>query len=153
MKKLMKTLNKMKKAELVKLSRNLFILSLVTVIGMLFMSWWVTTLTVKISKLREEYKKQEVKVIYQEVQLRRYDEINRGLHEEIQRLDEELEDLQAEPTTWITLITVKEGDTLWDLAGEHLGNNFDWTKIYELNKDKIDNPDLIYPGQVLELPF
>jgi nucleoid-associated protein YgaU len=27
-----------------------------------------------------------------------------------------------------------------------------WRKIYEANKDKIKNPDLIYPGQVFTIP-
>ena len=31
-------------------------------------------------------------------------------------------------------------------------NGADYTKIYNLNKDKIKNPNLIYPGQVLTLP-
>mgnify|MGYP000281755289 CR=1 FL=1 len=26
------------------------------------------------------------------------------------------------------------------------------TRIFEANQDKLDNPDLIYPGQVLQLP-
>ena len=27
-----------------------------------------------------------------------------------------------------------------------------WQEIYNLNRDKISNPNLIYPGQVLALP-
>lgn len=51
-----------------------------------------------------------------------------------------------------TLLTVKSGDCLWNIAKKQLGNGADYTKIYNLNKDKIKNPNLIYPGQVLTLP-
>ena len=39
-----------------------------------------------------------------------------------------------------------------NIAKKQLGNGADYTKIYNLNKDKIKNPNLIYPGQVLTLP-
>ena len=45
--------------------------------------------------------------------------------------------------------TVKSGDCLWNIAKKQLGNGADYTKIYNLNKDKIKNPNLIYPGQVV----
>ena len=48
--------------------------------------------------------------------------------------------------------TVVSGDTLWAIAKKHLGNGSRYTEIYNLNKDKINNPNLIYPGQVLILP-
>ncbi len=48
--------------------------------------------------------------------------------------------------------TVAKGDTLWNIAKKNLGNGARYTEIYNLNKDKIKNPNLIYPGQVLTLP-
>ncbi len=48
--------------------------------------------------------------------------------------------------------TVKAGDTLSKIAKEHLGNASAYMKIYEANRDQLDNPDLIKPGQVLKLP-
>ena len=48
--------------------------------------------------------------------------------------------------------TVESGDTLWDIAAEQLGSGYKWTEIYEANKDTIKNPDLIYVGQVIEIP-
>ncbi len=47
---------------------------------------------------------------------------------------------------------VIEGDTLWDLAGRYLQNAFSWPLIWEANKDKIDDPHWIYPGQELVIP-
>jgi len=52
------------------------------------------------------------------------------------------------PKTYV----VKKGDCLWNIAKKYLGNGARYTEIYELNKDKIKNPNLIYPGQELILP-
>lgn len=48
--------------------------------------------------------------------------------------------------------TVKEGDCLWNIAKKYYGNGVEYTKIFNANKDKLDNPNLIYVGQVLTLP-
>ena len=46
---------------------------------------------------------------------------------------------------------IKKGDTLWDLAFEFLGTPYQWPRIWELN-NYIKNPDLIYPGDRLNIP-
>ena len=56
------------------------------------------------------------------------------------------------PTVADRRATVVKGDTLYDIAGRLLGNVNRWPEIYELNTDRIENPDLIYPGQVLRIP-
>lgn len=48
--------------------------------------------------------------------------------------------------------TVKSGDCLWKIAKQFYGNGAQYTKIYNANKDKIKNPNLIYPGQVFTIP-
>lgn len=48
--------------------------------------------------------------------------------------------------------TVVEGDTLWDLAQEFYGSPWDWRRIWEANRDRIQDPNLILPGQVLTIP-
>lgn len=48
--------------------------------------------------------------------------------------------------------TVKKGDTLWALAAKYYGAGAQYTKIYEANKGKISNPNLIYVGQELTIP-
>lgn len=48
--------------------------------------------------------------------------------------------------------TVKKGDSLWAIAAKYYGKGSDYTKIAGANTDKISNPNLIYPGQVLTLP-
>lgn len=51
-----------------------------------------------------------------------------------------------------TTYTVKPGDCLWNIAKAFYGNGSKYTKIYEANKDKIRNPNLIFPNQVLTIP-
>lgn len=47
---------------------------------------------------------------------------------------------------------VKAGDTLWAIAKKYYGNGSQYIKIFNANKDKIKNPNLIYPGQKLTIP-
>lgn len=48
--------------------------------------------------------------------------------------------------------TVKRGDCLWNIAKRFYGNGAKYTTIYNANRNKIRNPNLIYPGQVLWIP-
>ena len=51
-----------------------------------------------------------------------------------------------------TNYTVVAGDSLSRIAKRRYGKGSMWKLIYEANRDKIENPDLIYPGQVLRIP-
>ena len=48
--------------------------------------------------------------------------------------------------------TVQKGDTLSAIAQHHYGKASKWHAIFDANRDQLDNPDLIKPGQVLKLP-
>jgi nucleoid-associated protein YgaU len=48
--------------------------------------------------------------------------------------------------------TVKAGDTLSAIAKAHLGDANAYMKIFEANKDQLNDPDKIKPGQVLRIP-
>lgn len=52
----------------------------------------------------------------------------------------------------IKTYTVKKGDCLWNIAKRFYGSGSQYKKIYNANKDKIKNPNLIYPKQVLIIP-
>jgi len=51
-----------------------------------------------------------------------------------------------------TTHTVVRGDTLWGIARRFLGDGRRYREIFDLNRDQISNPNLIFPGQVLQLP-
>jgi len=48
--------------------------------------------------------------------------------------------------------TVKEGDTLWDIAGFYYQNPFLWPYIWRANLTKIEDPHWIYPDQMFAIP-
>jgi len=47
------------------------------------------------------------------------------------------------------IVVVKEGDTLWDLCEQYLGDPFLWPKIWALNP-QVENPHLIEPGDKIK---
>jgi nucleoid-associated protein YgaU len=57
-----------------------------------------------------------------------------------------------EPETEAQFYTVKSGDTLSKIAKEYYGNAMKYMVIFEANTPMLENPDLIYPGQVLRIP-
>jgi nucleoid-associated protein YgaU len=50
------------------------------------------------------------------------------------------------------MYTVKSGDTLSAIAKEQYGDAMKYPQIFEANKPMLENPDKIYPGQVLRIP-
>lgn len=59
----------------------------------------------------------------------------------------------------VDTVLVERGDTLWDLADEHLDDPHRWPEIYEENRGDpqpdggaLTDPDLIQPGWALDLP-
>jgi nucleoid-associated protein YgaU len=59
----------------------------------------------------------------------------------------------TKPTTNLnTKYTVKAGDCLWKIAKQFYGDGEQYTKIYNANRDKLDNPHAIDVGQVLIIP-
>ena len=52
----------------------------------------------------------------------------------------------------VTRVTVQPGFTLWRIARENYGRGILYVQVFEANRDKIRNPNLIYPGQVFTVP-
>lgn len=57
----------------------------------------------------------------------------------------------ASPPAPVT-VTVQPGFTLWGIAQERYGDGVLYVQMFEANRDKIKDPDLIYPGQVFSVP-
>jgi len=69
---------------------------------------------------------------------------------------QDAEAIEAPQTPWLGTgqhtYTVMRRDTLSKIAVLEYGDAKQWRKIYEANKDLIEDPDLIFPGQVLRIP-
>jgi nucleoid-associated protein YgaU len=51
-----------------------------------------------------------------------------------------------------TVYTVQRGDSLAKIARERLGDERRWPELYQLNRDRISDPNLIHTGLELRLP-
>lgn len=49
-------------------------------------------------------------------------------------------------------VVIQPGNNLWNIAKQIYGSGYRYTVIYGANKDQIRDPDLIYPGQILNAP-
>ncbi len=63
-----------------------------------------------------------------------------------------LAEASAKTNKPIEAITVQKGHTLWAIARARYGDGLLYVKVFEANKNAIRDPDLIYPGQVFDLP-
>lgn len=49
-------------------------------------------------------------------------------------------------------VEIERGDALWRIARRIYGHGIQYTLIFEANRNQIDDPDLIFPGQVFTIP-
>lgn len=70
-------------------------------------------------------------------------------------------DGHAEPASGPDTVLVEKGDHLWKISARHLGEGVGddeigpyWRLVVEVNTPRLKsgNPDLIFPGEVVELP-
>jgi nucleoid-associated protein YgaU len=52
----------------------------------------------------------------------------------------------------VRFYTIEAGDSLSKIAKKFYGNANDWPKLFEANKEVINDPNLIYPGQTIRIP-
>ncbi len=74
----------------------------------------------------------------------------RRLEAEIRSLNDMIEEVKSLPTAWV----IKEGESLTSIAmRDEIYNDIDkWERIFEANKDKIEDPYYIFPDTVLVIP-
>lgn len=64
-----------------------------------------------------------------------------------------LQDVSQNQTAALgTVYTVETGDCLWKIAFQFYQDGSLWKRIYDENVNRIRNPEIIYKGQVLEIP-
>jgi nucleoid-associated protein YgaU len=73
-----------------------------------------------------------------------------GNTEGIAKVDDRLVVEKPEPPA--QFYTVVKGDSLSKIAKKYYGDAMKYPVIFEANKPMLEDPDLIYPGQVLRIP-
>jgi nucleoid-associated protein YgaU len=68
----------------------------------------------------------------------------------VAQVDDRLVVEKPEPEA--VMYTVQSGDSLSKIAKQQYGNAMKYMVIFEANRPMLENPDLIYPGQVLRIP-
>jgi nucleoid-associated protein YgaU len=81
-------------------------------------------------------------------------EAKQKLWDEYNRIDPEYRSGEvvinvSAPEATANTYTVQPGDSLSKIGEKY---NVSWQQIFEANRDKIDDPDKIYPGQELTIP-
>ena len=61
--------------------------------------------------------------------------------------------LEAESRGPMKVIVVRPGDTLGTLAAKYLGDALKWKVIYEANRDRLSDPDIVPVGMRLRIPM
>ena len=76
--------------------------------------------------------------------------------EKLARIDSLLSQIKARIAQPVTIdYTVERGDNLWNIAKKErvYDDPYMWPRIYRANKEKIKDPDMIFPEQTLAVPF
>ena len=81
-------------------------------------------------------------------------EVKQKLWDEYNRIDPEYRSGEvvinvSAPEATANTYTVQSGDSLSKIGEKY---NVSWQQIFEANRDKLDDPDKIYPGQELTIP-
>ena len=61
-------------------------------------------------------------------------------------------DIKVADTTVYARHTVESGESLSKIAKHYYGDPMKYNAIFEANRDKLKNPDMIHPGQELAIP-
>jgi len=73
-----------------------------------------------------------------------------GNHAGVEQVVDDIDVDDPEPES--TFYTVKSGDTLSGIAAKQMGSASRYPQIFEANRPLLEDPDEIYPGQVLRIP-
>ena len=68
-------------------------------------------------------------------------------------LIEKEEEIESKIKVEIIEYKIKSQDSLWKIAQEKLGSGHRWKYLYELNRDKISDPNKLVAGTVISIPI
>ena len=66
---------------------------------------------------------------------------------------EEKEEIESAPKVSTREYTIQPNDSLWKIAEAEMGSGNRWKYLYELNKDRIKNPNKLKKGTVIIIPI
>jgi len=66
----------------------------------------------------------------------------------VEKVDDRLTIRPQEPVFY----TIESGDSLSKIAKEQYGDAMKWKSLFEANREVIEDPDRIYPGQQIRIP-
>ncbi len=67
--------------------------------------------------------------------------------------EQEVQEIAPEVKVQISEYTVQKGDTLWEIANKVYGDSTKWARIYDANRDQLENPNDLKVGRVLQIPL
>ena len=80
-------------------------------------------------------------------------EITTNLDNQLVKLKTKIFKKKIDPQIFLERqVIVQNGNSLWRIARKTLGGGIFYSEIYKNNADKITNPNLIFPGQVFNIP-
>ena len=75
-----------------------------------------------------------------------------GNIEGVEQVDDNLTVASNEPEQQARFYTIEKGDSLSKIAKAHYGDANKWRDLFDANKEVIEDPDKISPGQQIRLP-
>ena len=72
--------------------------------------------------------------------------------EEVQAAEATVGGEQAQLGSDDEFYIIEKGDSLWKIAANAYGNGAKYTAIFEANREVIEDPDKIFPGQKIRIP-
>ena len=68
-------------------------------------------------------------------------------------VQEQKESVESAPKASTREYTIQPNDSLWKIAQHEMGNGNRWKNLYEINKDRIKNPNKLKKGTVIIIPI
>jgi len=69
------------------------------------------------------------------------------------KIVEEKENIESHVEVSTKEYTIQKNDSLWSIAAKQLGSGHRWKNLYEMNKDKIKNPNKLKVGTKIVIPI